>query len=85
MTYNPRCKKCGEHHLNFDPCPKPIRMGEGVGRFRSPDGFHTMQGWGARTNGGGFGNTRGVPIVYQMPPLRTHGSLTGADGEPYTP
>lgn len=76
MTYNPKCKKCGEHHLNFDACPKPVLMGEGVGKFRTPGGFHTMQGWG---------RNRKVPIVFQMPPTPVRGSLVGADGEPYRP
>lgn len=74
----PLCKKCGERHYNMDACPKPVKMGEGVGRFVSPDGFHTMKGWGGR-------NTRGVPVVYQMPVRPRLGSLTGADGQPYDP
>ena len=68
VTYNPKCKKCGEHHLNFDPCPKPILMGEGVSKIHAPDGFHTMQGWGKQ---------RRVPIVFQMPALATHGAVDG--------
>lgn len=82
----PLCRKCGSRHLNFDPCPVQVKMGEGVTRLQAPEGFHTGLG-----NPLGyhpistFGRNPTVPIVYRMPALRTHGSLTGADGEPYKP
>lgn len=75
----PRCSRCGQEHYNFlKECPPPRQPVQVVWRNEPGDGFKVSSGWGGR-------NTKGVPIIYTLPPRRRSGSLTGADGQPYVP
>lgn len=73
MPYNPTCRKCGKEHYNFDPCPTPARPD----LIQAGDGY-APEGWRVETRfGQPWGNApRGVPIIYQHPPVVRTSTLT---------
>lgn len=64
----PSCRKCGQSHFNFKPCP-PRQAPVLVLRrddVHAPEGFHYSKGWG---------NVQRVPTQWTHEPVVRHGQL----------